>query len=80
MNLETLALELDEDIKNTLPRDRILFIEKALRECAAQAYDDAARDVQCFYWGIGSATCDPCDDCMQAARLRVKAAALRSRP
>lgn len=58
-------------------------IEAALRESAAEAYEDAASDVECLNSKyqpafIRDEECPPCDDCVQGARLRGKAAALRA--
>lgn len=56
---------------------------KALRECAAQAFEEAASDIECFDSQYAPAfikdkDCPPCDDCVKGARLRGKAASLRS--
>jgi len=80
MDYEAKAREIDANIETcgSLEEHR-RFIANALREAVAEAYEDAARDVQCFDWEKGSQSCEPCDDCVQAARLRGKAAAIREK-
>ena len=53
------------------------------RECAASAFEEAASDVECLNSKyqpafIRDKECQPCDDCVQGARLRGKAAAIRA--
>ena len=65
------------------------LIAQALRESAAEAFEEAARDVECFQSGYDRGVmartgesmprpCAPCLECVKAARLEGKAASLRA--
>jgi len=52
--------------------------KEQLAEAVALAYEDAAKEAMCFDAALGNRTCEPCQNCILAARFLGKASAARS--
>lgn len=72
------------EINESSPMRMASIVKDALREAAAEAWTEAAKESQCWDAAVsGSAYCSgtngsPCNGCMMAARFQGRAASLRS--